>query len=66
MVDHGGVQSTYSKEMVEKMKKLSQKFSLSASKIDRRHLQIFLTLLVLGMLVVGAGAPGVTGGGGGF
>lgn len=48
------------------MKKLLTKVSLSAGKIDRRHIQIFLTLLVLALLVLGAGAPGVDGGGGGF
>jgi hypothetical protein len=48
------------------MKKLLTKVSLSAGKIDRRHIQIFLTLLVLALLVLGAGAPGVDGGTGGF
>jgi hypothetical protein len=51
---------------VEFMNKLLNKLSLSAVKIDRRHIQIFLTLLVLGLLVLGAGAPGVDGGTGGF
>lgn len=48
------------------MKKMIQKFSLTASKIERRHLQILMALVVLGLLVLGAGAPGVDGGGGGF
>ena len=48
------------------MKNIIQKISLSASKIDRRHLQIFIALLVLSMLVLGAGAPGMDGGPGGF
>jgi len=48
------------------MKKLTQKLSLSVAKIERRHIQVFLTLLVLSMLVLGAGAPGVAGGSGGW
>jgi len=48
------------------MKKLTQKLSLSAVKIERRHIQIFLTLLVLSMLVLGAGAPAIDGGSGGW
>ena len=48
------------------MKKIIQKFTLSAGKIDRRHFQIFFALLILSMLVLGAGAPGVAGGAGGI
>ncbi|NOQ39935.1 MAG: hypothetical protein GQ562_06415 [Anaerolineales bacterium] len=48
------------------MKSLIQKFSLSTGKINRRHIQIFLVLLTLSMLVLGAGAPGMSGGPGGF
>ena len=48
------------------MKKMIQKFSLSAGKINRRHIQIFLSLVVLSMLVLGAGAPGVDSGTGGW
>ncbi len=48
------------------MKSLIEKFSLSAGKINRRHIQIFLVLLTLSMLVLGAGAPGMDGGPGGF
>ena len=48
------------------MKSLIQKFSLSAGKINRRHIQIFLVLLTLSMLVLGAGAPGMDGEPGGF
>ncbi len=48
------------------MKSLIQKFSMSAGKINRRHLQIFLVLLTLSMLVLGAGAPGMSGGIGGW
>jgi len=48
------------------MKNLFQKFSLSTGKINRRHIQTFLVLLTLSMLVLGAGAPGVDGGIGGF
>jgi len=48
------------------MKKLTQKLSLSVAKIERRHIQVFLTLLVLSMLVLGAGAPAMGGGSGGW
>jgi len=48
------------------MKKLVQKLSLQTAQIDRRHVQTFMALLVLSMLVLGAGAPGVGGGPGGF
>ena len=48
------------------MKKMIQKFSLTAGKVDRRHVQIFMALLVLSMLVLGAGAPGMNGGIGGW
>ena len=48
------------------MKSLIQKYSLSAGKINRRHIQTFLVLLTLSMLVLGAGAPGMQGGVGGF
>ena len=48
------------------MKSLIQKYSLSAGKVNRRHIQIFLVLLTLSMLVLGAGAPGMQGGVGGF
>ncbi len=48
------------------MKKIIQKLSLSAGKIDRRHVQILLALVILSLLVLGAGAPGVDGGSGGW
>ncbi len=48
------------------MKKMIQKFSLTAGKVDRRHVQIFMALVVLSMLVLGAGAPGMDGGPGGW
>lgn len=48
------------------MKSFIQKFSLSAGKINRRHIQIFLVLLTLSMLVLGAGAPAMDGGSGGW
>jgi len=48
------------------MKSLIQKFSLSTGKINRRHVQTFLVLLTLSMLVLGAGAPGMAGGSGGW
>jgi hypothetical protein len=53
-------------QKVAKMKKMIQKLTLSASKIDRRHVQILLALVVLSFLVLGAGAPGVEGGSGGW
>lgn len=48
------------------MKKMIQKLTLSSGKIDRRHVQILLALVVLTMLVLGAGAPGMDGGTGGW
>jgi hypothetical protein len=53
-------------QLEEKMKKIIQKLYLSAGKIDRRYLQIFLALVILSLLVLGAGAPGMSGGGGGI
>lgn len=47
------------------MKKMIQKFSLTASKIEGRHIQILMALVVLSLLVIGGGAPGVDAGGGG-
>ena len=47
------------------MKNLIQNLSFTLSKIDRRHLQLFLALLTLSLLVIGAGAPGMDGGAGG-
>lgn len=44
------------------MNKLSSKLVLSISKINKNHL---LMILVLAMLVLGAGAPEVVGGFGG-
>lgn len=48
------------------MKKSISKISLFSSKITRRQLQIVLALLTLAMLVLGAGAPGMDGGVGGW
>jgi hypothetical protein len=48
------------------MKNFIQKLYLSAGRIDRRHLQILLALVVLSLLVLGAGAPGVDPGPGGW
>jgi len=48
------------------MKNLIQKLSLSANKIEKRHIQILMALVVLSLLVLGAGAPGVGSGGGGW
>jgi hypothetical protein len=48
------------------MKNLLEKLSSSARKLDKRHIQIFLALVTLSLLVLGAGAPGVGSGGGGW
>ncbi len=48
------------------MKKLMNKLFPYAGKINQRHIQILLVLVTLTMLVLGAGAPGMTGGPGGF
>jgi hypothetical protein len=48
------------------MNKIIHKFSRVIGKINRRHIQIFLVLLTLSMLVLGAGAPGMSGGPGGW
>lgn len=42
--------------------KLAQ-ISLFSSRIDRRHIQLFWTLIALALLVLGIGAPAVGGGG---
>ncbi len=47
------------------MNKFFSHVSLAISKINKNHLQVLLMLLVLGMLVLGAGAPEVVGGSGG-
>ncbi len=38
---------------------------LTASKIDRRHIQLILALVALALFVLGAGAPGTGSGIGG-
>jgi hypothetical protein len=48
------------------MKNLLQKFTLSAGKIEKRHIQVLMALVVLSLLVLGAGAPGMDGGSGGW
>jgi len=48
------------------MKKMFSKISLFSSQINRRQLQVFLALLTLALLALGAGAPGMDGGVGGF
>ena len=47
------------------MKKTLSKISLLSSKINRRQVQIFLALITLALLALGAGAPGMDGGVGG-
>ena len=48
------------------MKNLLQKLSLSSAKIEKRHIQALMALVVLSLLVLGAGAPGVDSGVGGW
>ena len=48
------------------MKNTFSKISLFSSKISRRQLQVVLALVTLALLVLGAGAPGMDGGVGGF
>ncbi len=48
------------------MKNIIQKLFLSAGKIEKRHIQVLMVLIVLSMLVLGAGAPGMDSGGGGW
>ena len=48
------------------MKKTLSSLSLFSAKIDRRHVQIFLAVLTLALLALGAGAPAADGGVGGF
>ncbi len=43
------------------MKNLMNTFALKMTKMDRRHLQLFLVLLSLILFVLGAGAPGASG-----
>lgn len=52
-------------QLEEKMKSIIQKLTLSAGKIDRRHLQLLVVLVTLSLLVLGAGAPAISGGSGG-
>lgn len=47
------------------MKNTFNRFALTASKINKNHLQIAFTVLALAMLVIGAGAPDDMGGIGG-
>jgi hypothetical protein len=44
------------------MKNVSSKLQFAASKINKTHLQIVWTLLILTLLVLGAGAPDDVGG----
>ena len=46
------------------MKTIFAHFALSASKINRQHIQLFLVIFALAMLVLGAGAPTDGGGSG--
>ena len=46
------------------MKNTIVQFSLSASKIQKQHIQLFFLLLAVAMLVLGAGAPADGGGAG--
>ncbi len=44
------------------MKNIISYFALSVTKINKTHLQFALMLLILAMLVLGAGAPETIGG----
>ena len=46
------------------MKTIFAHFALSASKINRQHIQLLLAILALTMLVLGVGAPTDGGGSG--
>ncbi len=48
------------------MKNSISKLTLFSSKINRRQVQVLLALVTLALLVLGAGAPGVDGGTGGW
>ena|GEM_PF-5599754 len=64
--DNGRIVTKNQLKRWQKMKNLLQKFTLSAGKIEKRHIQILMALVVLSLLVLGAGAPGCNSGGGGF
>jgi hypothetical protein len=44
------------------MKNIVAQFSLSASKIQKHHIQLFIFILTVALLVLGAGAPADGGG----
>ena len=44
------------------MKNIAREIILSASKLDRRHIEFILLIVSLGLLVLSAGAPEVGGG----
>lgn len=44
------------------MKNITREIILTASKLDRRHIEIILLIVSLGLLVLSAGAPEVGGG----
>ena len=48
------------------MKKIFSRLFLAAGKINRRHLQTALIIFTLSLLVLGAGAPAMDGGSGGW
>jgi hypothetical protein len=45
------------------MKNKIAQFALSTRKINRQHVQLFLVLVSLALLVLGVGAPAIGGGG---
>lgn len=51
-----------SQKEVISMKNTLALLTLSAHKIDRQHIQLLLTIIVLAMLVLGVGAPSDGGG----
>jgi hypothetical protein len=53
---------TLEKERIFSMTTKFARFAMLAGKINRQHVQFVLALLVLAMLVLGAGAPASGGG----
>ena len=47
------------------MKNIIRDSKIFISKIDRRHVQLIVLIITLSLFVLGAGAPGATGGVGG-
>ena len=63
--DNGRIVTKNQLKRWQKMKNLLQKLTLSAGKIEKHHIQVLMALVVLSLLVLGAGAPAMDGGVGG-